>query len=92
MHHHLHAATAELRKALRILSGQDKNQDPLVMRRTRSIMRQLQGALGIIEGVGNTQPNWDRTDPDLLPEAEKRAPERAPKPPRPTFLPEEGDN
>lgn len=92
MHQHLHAAVSAVRKALQAVSGQSKDQDPVVMRRARRIMGQLRGALGVLEGIGNSHPNWDMMDPDMLPESEKKAPERVPAPSRPAFLVDEGDN
>jgi len=92
MHRHIHAATVAIRKALGVVSSQVKDQDPLVMRRTRSIIGQLRGSLGVLEGIGNTQPNWNRTDPDLLPESERAAPVRVLAPPQPVVVSDEGDN
>ncbi len=92
MHRHIHAAVASVRKALQAASGQTKDQDPVVMRRARSIIGQLRGAMRGLEGIGNSQPNWDRTDPDLLPEAGKVAPPRVQAPPQPVFDSDEGDN
>lgn len=92
MHRHIHAAVASVRKAMQAASGQNKDQDPVVMRRARNIIGQLRRAMGVLEDIGNSQPNWDRTDPDLLPESGKVAPPRVKAPPPPVFVSDEGDN
>jgi hypothetical protein len=69
-----------LRKALLVAQGVAPDADSVIRRRARNIVTQLRGAVSIVEGVGNMQPSWDTTDPDLLPEDQKRGKEK-PKPP-----------
>ena len=75
---HLRGSIASLRKALAVAARGSKDSDPVVLRRARGIVGQLRGALGVLEGIGTMQPNWDMTDPDLIPEAQKTAPRKEP--------------
>jgi hypothetical protein len=88
MHKHISASAQALRKALAVASHSKNQQDPQVLRRARTIAAQLRGALGILEGVGTMQPNWDMTDPDLVPENQKVAKQ----PQRPAPVVAAGDN
>ena len=90
MHKHLSASAQALRKAWAVAAHLSKDQDPLVLRRARTIAAQLKGALGILEGVGTMQPNWDMTDPDLIPEDQKE-PRQREKPQRPAPVVTAGD-
>lgn len=88
---HLQSSMRALQQALAVAVKSSKDQDPVVLRRARGIVSKLRGALGFLEGIGTMQPNWDMTDPDLIPEDQKKATQRRerPKPP-PTVV--EGDD
>ena len=81
MHKHLGAAVSSVRKALSVAASQSKSSDPVVLRRVRGVISRLKGALSILEGTGTMQPGWDLTDPDLMPEDQKKVRERSRTPP-----------
>lgn len=91
MHKHLGAAASSVRKAL-VAVAQNHSEDPVVVRRTRSILKRLRGVLSLLEGTGTMQPGWDLTDPDLMPEDQKKVRDRSRIPPQPSPAPVEGDS
>ena len=77
---HLSASASSARRAMAVLSQHRKSADPVVRRRVLGMLGRLKGALSLLEDMGSMQPGWDTSDPDLMPEAFKQAPVRAPRP------------
>lgn len=93
MHRHLGDAGRSLQLALDLCirvarGGGEVGHSPTEVRRARQYADSIRRARDIASSVGHLTPSIDMTDPDLIPEADKRPPERTPPPAVPVVEPE----